>query len=240
MEELRDRGAGEHRHVRVAVAGGEEWVDRVPGAEVVDRTADGVVVALRDGAGPDAVLDAARAAGAVTRFELERPDAQRPVPQGGGGVRLESVALVARRELTERVRERSFMVGTALSIAIVALVVVLPSLLGFGGDDTFKVATTDARSAAVAEAAQRNAGAFDAKLELTRVSAGEADEALRAGDVDVVLAGDAIRANEQPDDKLVDAAADRRPPGPDRRGAAGAPGCRARSCGPRWTRRRCA
>ena len=45
----------------------------MPGAEVVDRGADGVLVALPDGAPPEAVLDAARAAGTVTHFALERP-----------------------------------------------------------------------------------------------------------------------------------------------------------------------
>jgi ABC-2 type transport system ATP-binding protein len=33
----------------------------------------GIVLALRDGAAPDTVLDAARAAGSVTHFSLERP-----------------------------------------------------------------------------------------------------------------------------------------------------------------------
>ena len=60
--------------VRVAVSGGgEEWLAGVEGAEVVDRGPDGVLVALRDGAGPDALLDAARGAGSVTHFALERP-----------------------------------------------------------------------------------------------------------------------------------------------------------------------
>ena len=45
----------------------------VPGAEVVDRGPAGVLVALRDGAGPDALLDAARSAGSVTHFAHERP-----------------------------------------------------------------------------------------------------------------------------------------------------------------------
>jgi len=74
VDELRDRGA-RGRRVRVAVAGepGEGWLERVPGAEVVDRGPRGTLVALNDGAGPDAVLDAARGAGSVTYFSLERP-----------------------------------------------------------------------------------------------------------------------------------------------------------------------
>ena len=73
VEELREQGAG-GQTVRVAVAGtGEDWLARVPGAEVVDRGPAGVLVALRDGAGPDALLDAARSAGTVTHFAHERP-----------------------------------------------------------------------------------------------------------------------------------------------------------------------
>ena len=73
VDELRSRGASATT-VRVAVRGGaEEWIGLVPGAEVVDRGPDGVLLALRDGAGPEAVLDAARGAGTVTHFALERP-----------------------------------------------------------------------------------------------------------------------------------------------------------------------
>jgi ABC-2 type transport system ATP-binding protein len=73
VEELRDRGTPDAR-IRVAVRGaGEGWLARVPGAEVVDRGPRGLLVALGDGAVPDDVLDAARAAGSVTHFSLERP-----------------------------------------------------------------------------------------------------------------------------------------------------------------------
>jgi ABC-2 type transport system ATP-binding protein len=73
VDDLRSAGAATLT-VRVAVAGGgEEWLTAVPGAEVVDRGPDGVLVALQDGAGPEAVLDAARATGTVTHFAVERP-----------------------------------------------------------------------------------------------------------------------------------------------------------------------
>jgi ABC-2 type transport system ATP-binding protein len=73
VEELRERGTREPR-VRVAVQGADDgWLARVPGAEVLERGPRGTLVALRDGAPPDAVLDAARAAGSVTHFSLERP-----------------------------------------------------------------------------------------------------------------------------------------------------------------------
>jgi ABC-2 type transport system ATP-binding protein len=73
VDELRERGTSGPT-VRVAVPGaGEEWLAGVSGAEVVDRGSSGLLVALRDGAGPDALLDAARSAGTVTHFALERP-----------------------------------------------------------------------------------------------------------------------------------------------------------------------
>jgi ABC-2 type transport system ATP-binding protein len=73
VEELRERRAG-GRRVRVAVeAPAEDWLAGVPGAEVVEHGPRGVLVALNDGAGPEAVLDAARRAGSVSYFALERP-----------------------------------------------------------------------------------------------------------------------------------------------------------------------
>ena len=73
VDDLRSAGAAALT-VRVEVAGGgEEWLAAVPGAEVVDRGPGGVLVALQDGAGPEAVLDAARATRTVTHFAVERP-----------------------------------------------------------------------------------------------------------------------------------------------------------------------
>jgi ABC-2 type transport system ATP-binding protein len=74
VEELRDRGA-RGSQVRVAVSGaaGDGWLAAVPGAAVLDRGPRGTLVSLPDGVPPDAVLDAARAAGSVTHFSLERP-----------------------------------------------------------------------------------------------------------------------------------------------------------------------
>ncbi len=73
VEELRDRGT-DQRHVRVAVQGADDsWAERVPGGRVKDRGARGLLVALEGDAMPETVLDAARAAGTVTYFSIERP-----------------------------------------------------------------------------------------------------------------------------------------------------------------------
>jgi len=80
-------------------------------------------------------------------------------PTGGRS----AVWLVARREITERIREKSFLASTGITVLIVVLVAVVPSLLGLGGTTTFTVAVADPAAAPVARAAVRAAPTFDAK-----------------------------------------------------------------------------
>jgi ABC-2 type transport system ATP-binding protein len=73
VDELR---GSDGRTVRVAVAGedGDGWLAALPAAETVSRGRDGsLLLALSDGATPEDVLDAARRAGTVVHFSLERP-----------------------------------------------------------------------------------------------------------------------------------------------------------------------
>jgi ABC-2 type transport system ATP-binding protein len=75
VAELRERGRGEAEQVRIRVEGDGDgrWLSGVPGAEVADAGPRGLLVRLAPGADPEAVLDAARSAGTVTHFSLERP-----------------------------------------------------------------------------------------------------------------------------------------------------------------------
>jgi ABC-2 type transport system ATP-binding protein len=75
VAELRERGRGGVERVRVRVEGDGDgrWLARVPGAELAEAGPRGLLVRLDRGAQPEAVLDAARAAGTVTHFSLERP-----------------------------------------------------------------------------------------------------------------------------------------------------------------------
>jgi len=50
-----------------------EWWSRLPGVRIVDRADSRVVVELDDGVDEQGVLDAARAAGRVTRFGPSEP-----------------------------------------------------------------------------------------------------------------------------------------------------------------------
>jgi len=75
VEDLRERGRGEVQQVRVRVEGDGDggWVGAVPGAEVTGNGPQGLLVRLPGGSPTDGLLDAARAAGTVTHFSLERP-----------------------------------------------------------------------------------------------------------------------------------------------------------------------
>jgi ABC-2 type transport system permease protein len=121
-----------------------------------------------------------------------------------------AVALVARREVTQKLREKSFLISMAVTTVIIVLVAVVPPLLGAGGPATFTIAVTDASSAPIAATAQQNAKGFDAELRVRRLSPAAAGAALDAGDVDAVLSASGLHAKEEPDKKLtgmVDAAA---------------------------------
>jgi ABC-2 type transport system ATP-binding protein len=75
VDELRSRGAAEHRRVRVELADAPpaDWLAAVPGVRPVEPLARGAVVELTDSVPPDAILDAARRTGSVVHFSLERP-----------------------------------------------------------------------------------------------------------------------------------------------------------------------
>lgn len=98
------------------------------------------------------------------------------------------VGLVARREITTRVRERSFIISTAITLLIIGAVVVLPTLLG-GGSDEVKVGLVGT-DAAVEPALRQAATVQDAELTI-RPYADEtaARTAVTAGDVDAVFLG---------------------------------------------------
>jgi ABC-2 type transport system ATP-binding protein len=72
VDRLREERSAARLRIEVEGASGD-WVDGLSGVEVVARNGQGVVVELHDGADDQAVLDAARRAGRVRRFEPVRP-----------------------------------------------------------------------------------------------------------------------------------------------------------------------
>jgi ABC-2 type transport system permease protein len=107
------------------------------------------------------------------------------------------VPLVMRREITTRVRERSFLISTAITLLIVAAVVIVPSLFRSDDDDVTVGLVGDATT--VGPALEQAARAQGATLTITRYpdeAAGRA--AVSSGDTDAVLVGiDRVLVNHE-------------------------------------------
>jgi ABC-2 type transport system permease protein len=99
----------------------------------------------------------------------------------------EAIWLVARRELVERGRDRSFLISTVTVVVIVLAVVLMPRLLGFDGPTTYDVGVVDGTTA-LGEDVAAVAGVFDAEVELVPFAdAAAAEAAAGEGDVHVAL-----------------------------------------------------
>ena len=105
-----------------------------------------------------------------------------------------AIWLVARRELVERSRERSFIIGTIITLVILAGVIVVPQLLGDDGPDEARVAVTSPAGEEIAQAA----GAAQGATGLRVIGVPVADEqaaraALEDDEADAALVGDPPR-----------------------------------------------
>jgi len=116
-----------------------------------------------------------------------------------------AIRLVAAREISQRARERSFLISSGVTLVIILLVAVLPGLLGLGDPSRSVVAAVDDTGAAVARAASANDEPFGVEVEARRLAPAAAQRALAAEEVDAVLDGGTLRARGTPSDGLVDA-----------------------------------
>lgn len=102
----------------------------------------------------------------------------------------QAIGLVAKRELTQRVREKSFVVSTGFSLAVIAVVAFLPVLFG-EDDEGFKVGVTAEVPQALRTALRSDDLVIgDGKMNLVDLAdEREAVEAVRAGDVEAAVVG---------------------------------------------------
>jgi ABC-2 type transport system permease protein len=115
-----------------------------------------------------------------------------------------SMWLVARREITERVRERSFLVSGALTLVIVAAAAVVPALIGGDDTDTYKVGVAGPEQRLVAAAAGAAGEDLQVKIEPRRVrDKAQAEALVRDGDLDAaLLEGRVVVSDKELPDKL--------------------------------------
>ncbi len=112
-----------------------------------------------------------------------------------------AAGLVARRELVERSREKSFLVSTLLTLLIVLGVALVPPLLGLGDPSRFQVAFA-AEAAGQPEAARQAAETFGVELEVLPVEAAGARSAVADGDLDAYVGRDRVLVDAELDPEL--------------------------------------
>jgi ABC-2 type transport system permease protein len=111
--------------------------------------------------------------------------------------------LVTRREFTERLRQRAFLISTGVVVLLVAIVAVLAGVLG--GDDTkrYEVGVQGPEAVTIATVARAVAPQFDARIELRRFdSPAAARAAVRDESVDAAVVGGALVTLDEPPDEL--------------------------------------
>ena len=114
----------------------------------------------------------------------------------------QAVALVARREIRERVREKSFLLSTGINVVIIVAVVGLSAVFG-GGDKTYVVGYSNQAEFAVVDAAASAGDATDVQIEAQQVKPGEVRALVDDGTLDAAVIGGTIVAKDEPDDELL-------------------------------------
>ena len=116
----------------------------------------------------------------------------------------DGIRLVARRELVEQVRGKSFLISTAITLVILCAIIVVPRLFGVGRPETFDVGVVGGASAQVGQALAAQADAAGVKVRLRQpadLAAAEAD--VRDGKLDLAIVdGRELVAKSDVDEQL--------------------------------------
>lgn len=124
----------------------------------------------------------------ITTHPVDTTAASPGARPGGQGAPDRAWTIVARREITAKLTDRAFLVGTLLTTVIVIAILVIQGIMG-SRTQTFTMAVTSA-DASMANAVARAAHATDDKVVITPTTvAGQsaAEAALRDGTADVWL-----------------------------------------------------
>ena len=115
----------------------------------------------------------------------------------------QAALIVARREFSERIRQRTFQISTAVTLVVVAAVAILAGVLGSDEAKTYEVGAHGSESTAIVEAARAAAPQFDVRIEADRFQSAErARAAVRDESVEVAVVDGALIAREEPPDEL--------------------------------------
>ncbi|TDD96757.1 ABC transporter permease [Jiangella asiatica] len=115
----------------------------------------------------------------------------------------EASRLVARREFTQRIRDRSFFISTAVTVGIIGLVVLLPRFADLG-DDSFDVALVGDSTGELRTAVEQQAETADIEITFADDAddAEAAEQAVSDGDIDAYVDADAVYVDQSLDSSL--------------------------------------
>jgi ABC-2 type transport system permease protein len=118
---------------------------------------------------------------------------------------LDGIRLVARREVTERSREKSFLISTVVTLVILCGFIVIPKVFFSDRTTTWDVGLVGAGSAPLARPLETQAPLIGARVQVEQpAGVAEAEAALRDGDLDLAIVdGRQLLAESDPDDQLV-------------------------------------
>jgi ABC-2 type transport system permease protein len=129
--------------------------------------------------------------------------APKSAPAAPGLSSRQAIFLIIRRELTERVRQKSFAISTGVTLLIVLAIAVLPGLLGDDGPKEYDVGVVGTAGAPLADALQRVDLGRELKVNTRTVpDRAEAERLVKDGDLDVAIDGDAVIVEEELDGEL--------------------------------------
>jgi ABC-2 type transport system permease protein len=117
----------------------------------------------------------------------------------------DGIKLTARRELVERTRrDRSFLISTLVTLAILIAIVFVPKLLGSDDPTEFDIGLVGPASQPLGQALTAQGEAIDVRINLRRpATAAEAEAAVRDGTLDLaVVDGRELVAEAEVDEQL--------------------------------------
>ncbi|MFI1579056.1 ABC transporter permease [Embleya sp. NPDC020630] len=120
----------------------------------------------------------------------------------GGSTFWSAVRLVARREFTERIRDRGFQISVGVMLVILLASVAIPAAIG-GGSDKYDVAFLGPQRTQLAQTAERQAALLDVDVRVGTVAdRAAAEKALADGRLDAVVDDGRILVDSKLSDPL--------------------------------------
>jgi ABC-2 type transport system permease protein len=99
----------------------------------------------------------------------------------------DGIKLVARREVVEQLRGRSFMISTAVTLLILVGIIVVPRLFGVGRPETFDLGMVGGASARVGQVLVAQADAAGVEVRVRPVDLAAAEAGVRDGSLDLAI-----------------------------------------------------